>query len=314
MISGCGLAIENITGGAISYTWGALSQAIIAFIFIRFVRTEDFGLIIHSLITIMFIGIVACAALTFREPAAVLQGLFVPTIPARGGAYVLSLIGGIGGSLTLLNYNYVLRPEQLSGPLNLHHIQVDLGMAYLFTAIFGLCVMLIANRVFYAADIPITNSDAVSRMADQVAQVTGPVGFYIYSIGFWAAVLASLIGVWQTVPRIFADCSSLLFQRSPVERQNAMRTSSRPYRIALSFMALAAMPFAFVRRPLLLVVTFTVIGSLFIPFLSATLLYLNNRVPWPQAIPHNKTATNAVLMLVLLLFLVVAALEIFTLF
>jgi Mn2+/Fe2+ NRAMP family transporter len=314
LISGCGLAIENITGGAISYTWGALSQAIIAFIFIRFVRTEDFGLIIHSLITIMFIGIVACAALTFREPAAVLQGLFVPTIPAKGGAYVLSLIGGIGGSLTLLNCNYLLRPEQWSGPRNLHHIRVDLGMAYLFTAIFGLCVMLIANRVFYAAGIPITDSEAVSRMAGQVAQVTGPVGFYVYSIGFWAAVLASLIGVWQTVPRIFADCSRLLLQRSPVERQNAMHTSSRPDRTALAFMVLVSMPFAFVHRPLLLVVTFTVIGSLFIPFLSATLLYLNNRVPWPQAIPHNKTATNTVLILVLLLFLLVAAFEIPRLF
>ena len=87
---------------------------------------------------------------------------------------------------------------------------MDLAMAYLFTAVFGVSVMLIANRVFHSAGVAITDREAVSRMAGQLAEVIGPVGFYIYSTGFWAAVLASLIGVWQTVPTICADCYSLL--------------------------------------------------------------------------------------------------------
>src|SRR5688572_31961185 len=40
--------------------------------------------------------------------------------------------------------------------------------------------------------------------------------------------------------------------------------------------------FAFTARPLFVIVAFTVIGSLFIPFLTGTLLYLNNRVPFPE--------------------------------
>jgi len=258
--------------------------------------------------------IVACAVLTFREPAAALKGLFVPSIPARGGAYVLSLIGGIGGSLTLLSYNYLLRDENKVAPRNLRSVRLDLAIAYLSTAVFGLAVMLIANRVFYAAGVAITDGQAVPRMAGQLAEIAGPIGFYFYSIGFWAAVLASLFGVWQTVPSIFADCYSLLRRLPPPERDAAMAASSWPYRAALVFMALVSVPFAFLDRPLLVVVGFTVIGSLFIPFLAGTLLYLNNRVPWTSTIRRNNTATNAALILAMLLFLIVGGVEIVALF
>jgi hypothetical protein len=148
-------------------------------------------------------------------------------------------------------------------------------------------------------------------MAGQLAGLTGPAGFYVYSIGFWTAVLASLLGVWQTVPHIFTDCWDLLRHRAPAVINDETR-AARPlsYTLALAFMALAAIPFAFVRRPLLLVVAFTILGSVFIPFLAATLLYLNNRVPWPSSIRHNRTSANLALALVLIVFLVVGALEI----
>jgi hypothetical protein len=117
--------------------------------------------------------------------------------------------------------------------------------------------------------------------------------------------------VWQTVPCIIADCYGLLRRMAQRERDAAIHSSSWQFRVALSFMALVSVPFAFLDRPLLVVVMFTVLGSLFIPFLAATLLYLNKRVPWPGPIRPNHIATNAVLILVLLLFVVVGAREIF---
>ena len=140
--------------------------------------------------------------------------------------------------------------------------------------------------------------------------VTSPTGFYIYSIGFWAAVLASLVGVWQTIPSVFADCYTLLRRMPPNERTAAAHLSSPAYRNALLFMALASVPFAFVGRPLLIVIAFTVLGSLFIPFLAATLLYLNNRVTFSAPLRSNRLATNVILSLIVVLFLVVGALEI----
>jgi hypothetical protein len=48
---------------------------------------------------------------------------------ASGIAYVLSLIGGIGGSLTLLSYNYLLRTEGRMDPRNLRAVHLDLATA-----------------------------------------------------------------------------------------------------------------------------------------------------------------------------------------
>ena len=52
--------------------------------------------------------------------------------------------------------------------------------------------------------------------------------------------------------------------------------TSTPYRLALLFITLVPMPFAFIGRPLIIILTYTIVGSLFVPFLAATLLYLNN--------------------------------------
>ena len=172
LVSGCGLAIENITNGAVPRTWGGFAQAVAAFALIWSARVGGFTRVMKPLIVVMFVSVVVCAALTFREPASVLRGLFVPTLPSGGGAYVLSLIGGIGGSVTLLSYNYLLRDEGKVDPRNLRAVRLDLATAYLFTAIFGLSVMLITNRVFHSAGVAITDREAVSRMAGALATLT----------------------------------------------------------------------------------------------------------------------------------------------
>lgn len=310
LVSGCGLAVENITGGAIPRTWGGSAQATAAFVLIWSARAGGLARLMKPLIVLMFVSIVACAALTSREPGAVLRGLILPTIPAGAGAYVLSLIGGIGGSVTLLSYNYLLRDDGKVDPRNMSAVRRDLAMAYFFTATFGACVMLIANRVFFAVGIPITDGETVSRMGSGLGALTGSAGFYIYGIGFWAAVVASLLGVWQTIPSVFADCHSLLRRQQPIERAAAILPGSRPYRLALLFMACAAVPVAFLDRPLFIVLVFTILGSLFIPFLAATLLYLNNRVAFAPPLRTNRLATNLILTLIILLFLIVGALEI----
>ncbi|HSI09420.1 MAG TPA: Nramp family divalent metal transporter [Rariglobus sp.] len=312
LITGCGLAIENITSGAVPHTWGALGHAAVAFAFIFWTRSGGFERAMKPLIVVMFVSIVICAGFTFGEPGGVLKGL-VPTIPSGGGAYVLSVIGGIGGSLTLLSYNYFLRDEGRVSPGELPAVRRDLALGYVFTAVFGVSVMLIASRAFPEAGGTITGADAVSRMAGYLGTLIGTAGKWIYSIGFWAAVVASLFGVWQSVPSIAADCYSLL-RRMPVEQREAVVQMHSPvYRIALVLMAAASVPFAFTERPLFVIVAFTVIGSLLIPFLAVTLLYLNNRVRFAEPLQRNRPLTNAVLIVVLLAFLAVAAVEIMTL-
>ena len=306
LVSGCGLALETLSRGAIPRTWGGFCQALLAFVLIRFTGAGALSRFMKPLIAVMFVTVVACAALTFHDPAGVLRGLLVPAIPEGAGAFVLSLIGGIGGSLTLLGYNYLLRDEGRVNASNLPAVRRDLGAAYLFTTVFGISVMLIATRVFHAEGVAITDREAVTRMAGAMSEQTGAAGFYFYSLGFWAAVTASLLGVWQSIPGVITDCHRLLRKRS----NQGCGTGGREWRAALCFMAIASLPFAFVGRPLVIIIAFTVLGSLFIPFLAATLLHLNLRVPFPPPLRSNRPMTQFMLGVILILFLVVGAIEI----
>jgi Mn2+/Fe2+ NRAMP family transporter len=179
-----------------------------------------------------------------------------------------------------------------------------------FTALFGLSIMLIANRTFFVPGTTITDAQAVPKMAEMLGSILGPFGVYAYSVGFWAAVSAALFGVWQSVPYLYADFYGVLTRKPIDERRAFTNVKSTPYRLALVFLTLVPIPFAFTGRPVAIIVIYTIVGSLFVPFLAATLLYLNNRVAWTAAVPKNHWTTNFVLVAILALFAIVGAQEI----
>jgi hypothetical protein len=305
-----GLGIANLTGGRISQPWGAVAHSLIGFLFVWFGGYGGFEKLMKTLVGIMGFSILFCALMTLHEPGPALRGLLVPTIPSGSGSYVLSIIGGIGGSITMLSYNYWMREEHISGPGYLGYVRGDVAVAYVFTAVFGMSVMLIAYQAFYLPGVTISDAQAVPKMAEMMGTLLGRFGVYAYSIGFWAAVFASLLGVWQSVPYLYADYYGILKRVPHAARQELTRVTSLPYRLALVFITLAPLPFAFMRRPLVIIVTYTIVGSLFVPFLAATLLYLNNRVRWNAPVPHNHWTTNALLIAILVLFVVVGAQEV----
>jgi Mn2+/Fe2+ NRAMP family transporter len=305
-----GLGIANLTGGAVSQPWGAVGHSLFGCAFVLLGGYSGFEKLMKTLVGIMGFSILVCATLTFHDPGAALRGMILPVIPQGSGPQVLSIIGGIGGSITILSYNYWMREEKIVGARYLQYVRGDVAVAYLFTAIFGICIMLIANQAFYTAGVKITDAQAVSKMAEMLGQILGPFGVYAYSVGFYAAVFASLLGVWQSVPYLYADFYGVVKGLTPQSREAVVRVTSTPYRIALLFITLAPLPFAFMRSPLVIIVTYTIVGSMFVPFLAATLLYLNNRVKWDAPIPRNSWTTNVILVVILALFVAVGAQEV----
>ncbi len=310
LANACGLGISNLTGGAVPQSWGAVMHSLFGCAFVLVGGFSGFEKTMRVLIALMFFSIIACAILTFADLPAFLQGLLVPRIPEGGAAYLLSLIGGIGGSVTLLSYNYWLREENMVGSEHLGFVRKDLGLAYAFTALFGISIMMIASRAFHAAGVGLTDSQAVPRIAEMLGSIVGPLGFYVYSIGFWSAVFASLLGVWQSVPYLYADFYALWKNATPSERDELTRVTSTPYRIALAFISIAPLPFAFLGRPIVVIVGFTIVGSFFLPFLAATLLWLDRKLPWRGAVPRNGRITTALLALILVLFAVIGGREV----
>ncbi len=310
LTSACGLGIANLTHGVVPRPWGAIAHSIVGGTLVLVGGFSGFEKVMKVLITTMFFAIVACAVLTLSDPAAVLYGLVVPRVPSGAGPSVLSVLGGIGGSIAMLAYNYWLREERILGAEWLRFVRIDVAIAYVFTALFGIAIMIVGNQAFHVPGVEITNAQAVTKMAETLDRIIGPVGFYTYSMGFWAAVFASLLGVWQSLPYLFADYYGLMRNYSRAERERLTMVTSTPYRLALLFITLVPLPLAFIDQPLVIVRTFTIVGSFFIPFLAATLLYLNNvHIPQASGVPRNSALINLALVLALIVFAIVGASE-----
>jgi Mn2+/Fe2+ NRAMP family transporter len=297
LANGCGLAIENLSGGRVPRSWGAVSHVLVAAFVVRSGGLIAFTKAMKFLIIAMFITIVYCAVRSAPAPHVMVSGL-LPSVPTGAGPFVLSVLGGIGGSVTLLTYNYL--PQSQSSSMNRFALmRLDIAVAYTFTALFGMSILLIASRVFHDSGLPPTDHDIISRMAEMLGTKIGRAGFYIYSIGFWAAVVASLLGTWQTVPLLIAECYSLI-RRLPADHRNiTVSCGSAAYKTGLAALTIAAVPFAFIGRPLALIVGYTVVASLIVPFIAAVLLYLNTRVQWTEPSRRNSRFIDGVLIVAL---------------
>ena len=104
---------------------------------------------------------------------------------------------------------------------------------------------------------------AVNVMAAALGTLLGTFGRFAFSVGFWAAVFASLLGVWQSVPYLYADFYGIVKGMSVEARQEIVKVTSTPYRLALAYITLVPIPFAFTGRPIAIIVTYTIVGSLF---------------------------------------------------
>ena len=293
LANACGLAIENLSGGRVPRSWGAVSHVWVAAFVVRSGGLPAFTKAMKLLIIAMFVTIVYCAVRSTPAFHVLVSGL-LPSAPIGAGPFVLSVLGGIGGSVTLLTYNY-LPQSQASSTNRFALMRLDIAIAYAFTALFGMSILLIASRVFHDSGLPATDHDIISRMAATLGTKIGRVGFYVYSIGFWSAVVASLLGTWQTVPLLIAECYSLIQRLPPDQRSMTVSSGSAVYKTGLATLTIAAVPFAFVGRPLALIVGYTIVASLIVPFIAAVLLYLNTRVQWTEPSRRNSWFINGVL-------------------
>lgn len=250
-------------------------------------------------IGVMFFAVLGSAALLRPEPAEILVGTFRPLLePAQilrqpGDAiWVLALIGGVGGTLTMLAYGYWIAESGRSGSAGLTQSRIDLGMAYALTALFSAAVLVLAHGLGLSPDADLERARLPVQLAEQIDQAIGSAGYAIFLAGFWAAVFSSMLGVWQSAPYLCADFVRLV-RESGVRSAAASRDKthldettgasagrrlreSRAYRLCLY--ALATLPaISLWLRFSSVQLAYAVLGALFLPMMAATLLYLNNR-------------------------------------
>lgn len=246
-------------------------------------------------IGVMFVTVIVTAVALWPGTDAVLGGLFIPRIPridAEAITWTVALIGGIGGTLTVLSYGYWMREEGRTRPEDLRTCRIDIAASYFMTAVFGIAMVIVGSSIRVEGE----GTGLLITLSARLGEELGPVGQWLFLAGTFGAVFSSLLGVWQAAPYLFAECWRLGVRpdAKPVDTQSA------PYRLFLVVLALVPMiglwsSFREVQK------FYTVIGAYIFPALAFVLLVFNGRTAWVGQF-RNRGATMVVLASVLVFF------------
>jgi Mn2+/Fe2+ NRAMP family transporter len=307
LMSACGVAAHALLPSVSIGAWGII-HSIAALALVWFGSYQRFETVMKALIALMVVTLLASVVLVGPELSRVLRGLVVPTLPSGSATTVLSLMGGVGGSVTMLSYGYWIREKGWSGGTWLTTVRRDLGIGYCLTGIFGAAMLVLAATALIGLGGMPAGSQGLIACADALeegAEVRfgsdiALVARSVFLIGLWAAVFTSTLGVWQGVPYLFAD-----FLRTLRKQTHAIDEASWTYRGYLLYLAIPPMLFLVFDRPVWIIKLYTLTGGLFMPFLAASLLWLTTRRTTMGAL-RSRWPSLLAMVAALVLFLVIA--------
>ncbi len=296
LINACGIAGTGIlpiyNEGFSRVFWGVI-HSFAGLLLIWLGGFRIFKHIMSIFVGIMFITVLITAYLLLPDLSDLVTAMLIPRIPEGGVGWTLGVLGGVGGTVTLLSYGYWIREENRSGSKGIRASRIDLSIGYLLTAFFGIAMVIIGSKI----DIQGQGSRVAIQIAEQLEIVLGVYGKWIFLAGFWGAVFTSLLGVWQGVPYIFADFLAISAGRT----SEKIETKSKPYRFYL--LGISTLPIILlwmtVRQIQLI---YAVLGAMFMPLLALTLLMMNNSEKLVKKEYKNRFPVNLLLIITLILF------------
>jgi Mn2+/Fe2+ NRAMP family transporter len=286
MMSACGVTLHAMipvfndpVDGKIFF---GIIASIVGFVLVYKGGYQLFEKVIHVCIAIMFICVIVTAGLMWPGTELVLKGLLIPTIPEMQGdglTWTIALIGGVGGTVTVLSYGYWIREEGRARVEDLPVCRIDLAVGYVMTALFGISMVIIGSNVTIQGG----GAGLLVNLSNELGSELGPAGKWLFLIGAFGAVFSSLLGVWQSIPYIFTD--TWLMARLPrdhtSERDASFRIDTnspvyRRYLVIIAFIPMLGLFTSFQQAQKLYAVT----GAFFFPLLAVGLLLLNSRAKW----------------------------------
>lgn len=294
LMAATGLAVHALVP-AVSVEVGGAVQSVLAALLVLLGRYRLLEVMMKFFIAMMFAVVLYCAVALQPDWGSVIGAIVVPRLPEGSVFFLLGVIGGVGGSVTLLSYGYWIRERGWSGSGQLRQVRTDLLVAYALTGLFGMAIIVVSAGV--APEI-MSGSRMVLAVAEQMGATLGEVAKWCFLIGFWGAVFSSMLGVWQGVPYLFAD---FVHEWRNNSGEKVIDTGSVPYRAYLAFLAVPPMVLLWVGKPVWVVLIYSVAGAAFMPLLAGLLLYMNGFRNWLGAL-RNRWPANLALLAAIALF------------
>ncbi len=152
LISALGVATHSIIGWPVDpsvakLVWGGVGS-VLATILVLSGGFKVFERVMAAGIAVMFVAVIWTAVRLGADAQAMVQGL-IPRHPGNGEPleWTIGLIGGVGGTVTVLCYGYWIKQAGRTGMSEVRACRLDLAVAYIATALFGVAMLVIASGI-----------------------------------------------------------------------------------------------------------------------------------------------------------------------
>jgi Mn2+/Fe2+ NRAMP family transporter len=169
-------------------------------------------------------------------------------------------------------------------------MRIDNSVAYAVTGLFVVATLVVGAELLYSAKIAVATGDkGMLDLSNVLEDRYGSVAGTVFLVGFWAAAMSSLVGVWNGVSLMFADFVGHV--RGLGADHPDSRAGGRYYKAYVLWLTVPPIGLIFLGEPVYLILAYGVLGAFFMPFLAVTLLWMLNtdRVPreWRNKLPSN---------------------------
>ncbi len=257
------------------------------------------------LIGLMGGSLFVAALLSNPDPAAILHGTFVPSLPQATGLYsallvVMALIGTEAGSTANLTYAYFISEKGWKGVSRLPEQRFDLAAGVICLFVMGALVQIAAAGVIHPLGIQLEDPQDMGQV---FAETQGTLGLIAFGLGLWGASFSSFIGLNVGNALMLTDiCRSFVprLRRSPETNLGNRSIKNDPiYRTIILFWSFAPLYIIFAgTRVIWLVLMVGAFHVLLIPILGLSLLQITND-PKLMGRYTNGWITNLILLLMI---------------
>ncbi|MFR9806713.1 Nramp family divalent metal transporter [Pseudonocardia sp. RS010] len=284
-MSAVGLPLNALFGG-LSVRYWAMIAGVVGLVLVWLQHYHAFERLMTGLVLVAFVSVLVIAGLTVPDVAGNLASGLIPRLPPGSTVYVLGLIGGVGGTITMAAYGYWMFGKGWHGTRWLSMMRLDNAVGYVMTGIFVVAMLVVGAAMLLGRRL--TESDTgLLTLGDALGDRYGAWARLLFLVGFFAVTATSLLGVWNGVSLMFTDWTRTI--RLPHGRaaeadggprahhyEAGVAERSLPFRGYLLWLTLPPMALLFFDKPFGLTLVYGVLGSLFMPFLAVTLMLLLN--------------------------------------
>ena len=134
--------MRNLLGFGDKVSLGIL-QSILGLVLVLFGRFQTIEKVMSFFIFIMFFAVIMFSFYFLDKPLEVISSGLVPSVSSLNLKYVIAILGGVGGTLTILSYSYWIKEKEVTGVSGLKQVKTDLRLSYCLTGLFSISMIIL---------------------------------------------------------------------------------------------------------------------------------------------------------------------------